>query len=410
MRIARVFSSPGLGGFYVDDLEAIRQGAELDGFAYSGSPVTPGLTAIRQKGEAVSVLLELEDGQIAHGDCATVQYAGAAGRALPFKSEELVNLIQAHLANRLVGRKMDNFRSIVKELDCLSWKGERQHSALRYGVSQAILDAVAKAKHKTMAEVIVEEYGIPLVAKPIPILAQTGDMRFLNADKMILKRVDVIPQGLINDVRTKLGHNGELLLDYVRWLKKRLRQLAGADYNPTLHLDVYGTIGLAFGGDRERMADYIGILATVATPLELRIESPVIANSKESQMIALKELRGTLHQKGIRVSIVADEWCNTLEDIVDFADQHVVDMVQIKPPSLGSIHNSIEAVLYAKSRAVKVYLGGSCNETDRCAQVCVHVAIATQVDQIGAKPGMGVDEGLMIVYNEMQRLLSLLQD
>ena len=28
-------------------------------------------------------------------------------------------------------------------------------------------------------------------------------------------------------------------------------------------------------------------------------------------------------------------------------------------------------------------------------------------DQILAKPGMGVDEGYMIVYNEMQRILAL---
>ena len=32
--------------------------------------------------------------------------------------------------------------------------------------------------------------------------------------------------------------------------------------------------------------------------------------------------------------------------------------------------------------------------------------MATQPDQILAKPGMGVDEGYMIVYNEMQRVLA----
>ena len=38
--------------------------------------------------------------------------------------------------------------------------------------------------------------------------------------------------------------------------------------------------------------------------------------------------------------------------------------------------------------------------------MCVQVAMATQPDQILAKPGMGVDEGYMIVYNEMQRVLA----
>ena len=34
--------------------------------------------------------------------------------------------------------------------------------------------------------------------------------------------------------------------------------------------------------------------------------------------------------------------------------------------------------------------------------------MATHPDQILAKPGMGVDEGYMIVYNEMQRILAYL--
>jgi methylaspartate ammonia-lyase len=37
----------------------------------------------------------------------------------------------------------------------------------------------------------------------------------------------------------------------------------------------------------------------------------------------------------------------------------------------------------------------------------VQCAMATGPDQILAKPGMGVDEGYMIVVNEMNRLLAL---
>ena len=64
-------------------------------------------------------------------------------------------------------------------------------------------------------------------------------------------------------------------------------------------------------------------------------------------------------------------------------------------------------MLYCKSKGIGAYQGGTCNETDRSAQVCTHIAMATDADQILAKPGMGVDEGYMIVYNEMQRILAL---
>ena len=81
-------------------------------------------------------------------------------------------------------------------------------------------------------------------------------------------------------------------------------------------------------------------------------------------------------------------------------------MIQIKTPDLGSMHNSAEAVLYCREKGVGAYLGGSCNETDRSAQITAHVAMATSPAQMLAKPGMGFDEGFMIVYNEMQRILA----
>ena len=85
-------------------------------------------------------------------------------------------------------------------------------------------------------------------------------------------------------------------------------------------------------------------------------------------------------------------------------------MVQIKTPDLGGINNVAEAVLYCKKKGIGAYQGGTCNETDRSAQVCTHVAMAAKPDQILAKPGMGVDEGYMIVYNEMRRILAFIDN
>lgn len=128
---------------------------------------------------------------------------------------------------------------------------------------------------------------------------------------------------------------------------------------------------------------------------------------RETQMVALAGLTKELDDRRIHVELVADEWCNTLEDVRYFADHRAGHMIQIKTPDLGGINNTIEAVLYCKEHGIGAYQGGTCNETDRSAQVCVHCAMATQPDQIIAKPGMGVDEGYMIVYNEMNRILAI---
>ena len=82
------------------------------------------------------------------------------------------------------------------------------------------------------------------------------------------------------------------------------------------------------------------------------------------------------------------------------------DMVQVKTPDLGALHNSVEAVLYCKKVGKLAYLGGSCAETDQSARLCANIALATQPYACSGKPGMGVDEAMMIVHNEMQRVLA----
>ena len=77
MKIVDVVCSAGRTGFYFDDQRAIKGGADHDGFTYVGSPVTPGFSAVRQAGESISVMIILEDGQVAYGACAAVQYSGA---------------------------------------------------------------------------------------------------------------------------------------------------------------------------------------------------------------------------------------------------------------------------------------------------------------------------------------------
>lgn len=409
MKIVKVVASPGVTGFYFDDQKAIKNDAVQDGFAYLGDPQTDGFKSVRQKGEAISVMLILEDGQVAYGDCAAVQYSGAGGRDPLFLAEDFIPRIEQYIAPVLEGRELNSFKELAAEIDNMQLDGKQIHTAIRYGVTQALLDAVAKAKRVTMAEVVAEEYSLKLEAKPVPIFTQSGDDRYLNVDKMIIKGANVLPHALINNVRDKLGAQGEKLKEYVGWLRNRIQHLGFEGYSPVLHIDVYGTIGLAFKDDSEAMADYLKELEETAKPFNLRIEGPMDAGSREKQIAEMKKLMAACKAKDVNVELVADEWCNTLEDIKLFVDEEACHMVQIKTPDLGGVNNIIEAVIYCKERGVGAYQGGTCNETDRSAQVCVNIAVATQPVQMLAKPGMGVDEGIMLVYNEMQRVMALIK-
>ncbi len=409
MKIIDLVCSSGTTGFFFDDQKAIKNDAKIDGAIYVGEPMTEGFKTIRQTGESISVMLVLEDGTVATGDCAAVQYSGAGGRDPLFLAEDFIPVIEKEIKPLLVGKEADSFKDLSKIVDsAVKADGKPYHTAIRYGVTQAILDAVAKNSRLTMAEVVAKEYGTTISDKKIPIFSQSGDDRYLNVDKMIVKGSNVLPHALINNVDSKLGRNGELLLEYVEWLRNRILEHRSFEgYNPVLHIDVYGTMGIAFNNDIEKIVDLLAKLEEQAKPFKLRIEGPVDAGNREDTMIALRDIRKLEEERGIDVEIVADEWCNTFEDVVYFTDNKAGHMAQIKTPDLGGINNSIEAVIYCKENGMGAYLGGTCNETDRSAQVCANIAMATSPVQTLAKPGMGVDEGYMIMNNEMNRILAL---
>lgn len=408
MKIIDVVCSAGKTGFYFDDQRAIKAGAGHDGMFYLGETVTPGFETIRQSGESISVQLILEDGQVAFGDCAAVQYSGAGGRDPLFLAKDFIPVIEKEIAPKLIGRDLNNFKTLAEEFDSMQVEGKRLHTAIRYGITQALLDAVAKARKVTMAEVIQADCNTRLEITKRPIFTQSGDDRYMNADKMIIKGADVLPHALINNVKEKLGEHGEILLDYVKWLRDRiLAKRVNPEYYPIFHIDVYGTIGAAFNCDTVKMADYIATLVEAAKPFKLRIEGPMDVEDRDKQIEALAALTAEVDRRGIEVELVADEWCNTLEDIKLFADKKAGHVVQIKTPDLGGVNNIADAILYCNKVGIGSYCGGTCNETNRSAEVTTNIGMACGALQVLAKPGMGVDEGFMIVFNEMARVEAL---
>ena len=408
MKIVDLICSAGRSGYFNKDLAAVRGGARQEGFGYIDNPVTPGFTHVIQPGEALSIMLVLEDGQVALGDCIDVIFTGAAGRDPLFKAEDHRPIVQGVVRDLLRGRDCSRFRELAEEVDAYQHDGAHLHTALRYGITQALLHAAALANRQTVAEQIANEYGSQIAMAPIPLLGMCPTPQDFMVEKMVMKGVDILPHGSFANVETDLGHDGHKLIDYADWVSRTIRKLGAPGYTPIIHLDVYGTIGELFGGDVEQMAGFIGQVADGAAPYDLYLETPMIAGSRQEQIDTFGELRATLSRNGCNVKLVADEWCNTLDDIKAFADTRAADFLQVKAPDLGGVNNSIEALLYCRQKGAGVYMGGSANETDQSARLSAHIALACDADFLMNKPGQGVDEGVMILTNEMQRTLALI--
>lgn len=408
MKIQDVVYAVGRSGFMNKDLAAIKAGAKPNGSIYDGEPVLPGFKRVMQPGIIISVMLVLEDGSVAFGDCADVILTGFAGRDPLFREEDHIDFLRNEMRDFLVGKELSAFRPLAEAVDSMKRDGKPLHTAIRYGITQAILDGVAVARRITMAEVIASEYGCEVSTSPIPILASIHKEDPGQLDRMVLKRIALLPHASFQLVERDIGLSGEKLVEYAGHLSKRITEIRDPDYNPRIHLDLYGTLGELFGSDLERLTDYLGTVAEAASPYKVLIETPVIAKTQDAQIETFITIRKLLKRKGIDIGIIADEWCNTLEDIKRFAAQGASDFVQIKTPDLGGINNSIEAVLACRRNGMGCCLGGTANETDKSARITTNIALATQPNFMLSKPGLGGDEAVMIQTNEMARTLALI--
>ena len=410
MKVKEVICAAGRSGYMHRDLLAIKSGkAKPNGSLYEGAPMSPGFTRIIEPATIISVMLVLEDGQIAFGDCADVILAGVAGRDPAFNARGHIDYLQRDVASALRGRDVSAFRENAAEMDAYLYKGARLHTAIRYGVSQALLHATALSRKETMAEVIAREYGSRIATSPIPILASCHKDDPGQLDRVILKRVELLPHASFQIVSEHIGTQGEKLAAFVRRVASRCKEIGDPDYKPRIHVDLYGTLGELFEMDVARIGDYLGKLRQESGPYGLLVESPMIAKTQQEQLDKFSAVRRLLKEKGIDVGLIADEWCNTLADIKLFSAAAAADFVQIKTPDLGSIHNTIEAVLYCKANGMGACLGGTANETDQSTRITCHIGLACQPDFMLSKPGLGADEALMIQTNEMARTLAILQ-
>jgi len=403
MKILSVSGAPGAGTFTNDDQAAILAGATRDGDFYRGTPITHGYGEIRQPSESLLILLGLEDGHTVLGAGVSVQYAGGSGREPLLRAADALSRWQDELRLALEGHQAEDFRAGCARLSLLGLP-----KAVEYGVTQALLAAAAHARRITMAEVVAAEWATGVEIRQVPILAQSGEDRYGAVDRMVLRRVDSLPHGLINSADL-VGGSGEVLREYVAWVRNRIREHTGTGYAPVLHFDLYGTLNKVFSTTAQ-CAEFLCTLEAVAAPYRLRIEQPVSAGSRDAQITAMAELRARLARSGSRVQLVADEWCNTLDDVHAFIGAGSADVVQIKMPDVGGIDAVVDSILACRAAGIAAYCGGSCTETDLSARVATQVAMGAAADVLLARPGMGVDEAVMVTRNEMTAVLATIRN
>jgi methylaspartate ammonia-lyase len=199
------------------------------------------------------------------------------------------------------------------------------------------------------------------------------------------------------------------MAQFLKWLVERIQTLSGEGYQPAIHLDTKGELGRLHQNQLGQVLGQLYAWEYATKPYRLRVEDPIVLETLDAHMDAIKTLGDYIRIRKMDAQLVANHWVDSLQRVEQFIDAQAGHMLHLVMPILGGVQNAVQAVLTCKAHGMGVLLGGSAAESDLSARVTAHVAVATQPDLVLAKPGTGVDEAVSIIQNEMARTLATIE-
>jgi len=368
----------------------------------------------REVGTCWQLVVQQAD-RVFYGDAAVVQYAGRCGRATDNITLEDFGVTKMEgVLNSLFkqGLDFDDPRQAATLIEAgLSEINGLNITAMMYGVSQLLIQQYSADSKQEIPNYVLDLYqvqGTAANSNTIEILSQTDNTNLAIVEDMYKRGAHILPHAnfcTADIAGLDLEHVRKYLASIVQIL-----QAQQATKDTTLHLDLYGVIGDVCHMNKERVLNILLELEALATPFyRLQIESPVICDSQEEQYQYMQILSHELKKQGSKVQLIIDEWCNSLDDIKQAVTMKVADLAQIKVPDLGSLFNSIEAILFCQKMGTKTYLGGTSNETMHSADISYLSTIPFKPDQILAKPGMDPAVAIPFCQHKIQQCSDLLK-
>jgi len=391
--------------------------------------IAPGLDESSQSGCSVcSVGLVMGGKHVAWGDCV------CSAQIMPLSVADARKSIEDVVSPALVGTKLDGFREMAGAIEALRETVTREepipppeennppegisrrdllrgrlrsedtpstshptrsvtsqqalHPALRYGLSQALLAAVAQDRGISIAEVVAREYDLPRPTAVIPLLAQLDTNRPLDSLAQLSSHIAAIgytvPDGEPKEI---LGDNAIILQRFLRILMENVVAMPGWE-NPTrIHIDLRGGLGKLYGNNTGQMLGALVGLETSIKPLQLSVENPVGGDSLVEIVARTRDLREFLRFRKMDVNTAVGP-VNTISDAQALIDANALDMLRIDPLQVGDLSIVIEIMLLARAEGKQVILAMDAGVSGHALQILAQVALAIQPDIVVA-PAVG---------------------
>ncbi|MCP4357891.1 MAG: hypothetical protein GY796_07750 [Chloroflexi bacterium] len=371
--------------------------------------VKPGLSPV---GKCVLVGLELSNGRTAWGECAHVPHLQSARQ-----------IIQQQIAPLLQDQSPDTFINLVAQVDGLtetvtttriiqpvsesSASGatlsrrrlitglltedkpktedvveERPLSAaFRFGISQAIFNAVAISQNKTLLTVLLEAYDLPVPDTAVPLHVEA------NAPNMSLVQ-PVLPTAVASigysvgstNYKLTFGNNAERLQAHVRQMKEWLTAVA-SNTCPTIHLNIQGGFSELYDNDEGKILGALYGLEQTAKPYSLVVENVALGEVTAVIQI-LKTVQSYLQTRQMGVKLAAGYTLFSADELRVLGEETAVQQIHLSPAQFGSICQTISFILDCRERGIGVVVHGEGGVVD----VVTAVALSTQAHALSGPP------------------------
>jgi len=389
----------------------------------------------------------LDSGQVGWGLCQPAPDDGLAANLKPYRQAEALATIQKTALPALNGRSLSDLKNLAASLDALVETvqvtkalppaepepapkrfarralltgalghgsseaptlpvfetievAQAIHPAIRQGLSQALLAAIALERREPLTAWLARAYGYPdpSAAVPLQMPILRGTM-FQLAEAVVALRYTVSGANF----ERELGSQVERLQRFVRQLSQGITGATSKTLRPILHLDMHGGLQALFNDNLGLMLGVIYGLEEAAHPCLLRVQDPILSADIQHTARLTRNLKDLLDKRGISVQLVAGAGLHSPADVAIYADSKAVDAVSLHASRLGSFAALAETIAICRQAELAVYLDGS------PAAAIAQLALAFQVDEVIASAQPPVQASVAALQNEMSRTLAELK-
>ncbi len=390
--------------------------------------------------ESLAIAIILDSGQVAWGECGSVERDPTEPSVRPFAVREGVEAVRKVLAPALEGERLSEFRALdrrVEELqEVYSTTSEARveseephvsrrdfitgrfllraiqsevppkkqktthtrplHPVLRYVASQALLNAVAISSKRAPAQVLNAEFELMRAGHAPGLYGHWTSWRTADALALLLERLDAIGLDVSPVEDDRLVKE---LVDSVQRIRELIGQLPtlGLEQDqPAIHLRLNGALGTALAGNTGRMLGVLLRLEQAATPYRLRVEDPVMESSTTAKSKTMKVLKDYLEFRNSKVELVACAGILSRADVELLAAGSSAHMLHLNPSRLGGLSQTIEAAQAARRHGLQILLGSSPGDTLRSLRIRAELAVALQSELVMLPPRLGAAAGPLL--------------